>query len=308
MVAKEENPVWRKFEEAVTTFLQALDPQAKITHDVSIPDRDTGKPRQRDVWIESFIAGFKVNIYVSCKDYKRKINQQDMDAVIGELASSSANKGVIFAKNGFGDDAKKKAKAHNIDCCILLGEDESVEIPKELNLNFFTRRGRVSFNFGIPDRSTQMAFIGSKALGQKSRVVVVLAKELNRIVRQSCANDFIPTHSVIAVESSVNNMKVTVKLHHQWEYYVAKLSNKLFKGSYNFSQQEFRGTVTSPAIDTTDPDLGDQWTKLDKAPDNPAGIIIQIEPNYNEFWKGLTKEAGWMHAQQADDSIFEQGQ
>lgn len=304
MVAAKENPVWRKFEEAVAAFLQALDPGAKVVHDLSIPDKDTGKPRQRDVWIDSSIAGFNVQIYVSCKDYKRKINQQDMDAVIGELASSGANKGVIFAKNGFGEEAKKKAKANNIDCCILLGNDSSVELPRELDFNFYARRGRVTFNFGTPDRNMQMAIIGSKDLGKKSRVVAVLAKEHNRLVRQSCADNFVDTKSVIAIKSSALNQIIDVKLHHSWEYYVAKLRNKLFEGSYNFNQQQFRGTVTSPAIDATGPDLGDQWTKLTAAPENPAGMIIQIEPNYNEFWKGLTKVDGWKLAQPGEDSIF----
>lgn len=304
MTTRKEDPVWRKFEKAVATFLQALDPNAKIVDDVSIPDKDTGTPRQRDVWIDSSIAGFNVQIYVSCKDYKRKINQQDMDAVIGELASSGANKGVIFAKNGFGEDAKKKAKANGIDCCVLLGNDSSIELPNELDFNFYARRGRVTFSFGTPDRDRQMAFIGSKDLGRRSRVVAVLSKEYSRLVRQSCASNFADTKSVIAIKSSLDSQTVSVKLHHSWEYYVAKLRNKLFEGSYNFNQQQFRGTVTSPAFDATGPDLGDQWTKLAVAPENPAGITIQIEPNYNEFWKGLTKEEGWKHAQPGEDNIF----
>ncbi len=304
MATKEENPVWRKFEEAVKSFLQAVDPNAKVSHDIYVPDKDTGSRRQRDVWVDANVAGFNVKIYVSCKDYKRKINQQDMDAVIGELASSGANKGVIFAKNGFTEDAKLKAKAHDIDCCILLGEDNSLELPKELDFKFYVRRGRVSFNFGILDRNEQMSFINSRALGQKSRVVAVLAKELNRLVRHSCANNFIPTKSIIAIKSSARSEMVEVKLHHSWEYYVAKLSSKLFKGSYNFNQQQFRGSVTSPMIDAANPDLGDQWTKLDTAPDEKTNITIQIEPKYTEFWKSLTREEGWKHTQPVNSDVF----
>ncbi len=304
MVSKLENPVWREFEKTVAAFLQALDPNAKITHDVSIPDKDTGTPRQRDVWVEADVAGFTMSIYVSCKNYDKKIDQQDMDAVIGELASSGANKGVIFAKRGFSEDAKKKAKKHGIECCILLGNDDSIELPKQLNFNFYVRRGRVSFNFGILDRNEQMKFINSKALGQKSRVVAVLAKELNRLVRQSCVDNFTPTQSSTTIKSSVSNKTVVVKLHHSWEYYAAKLSNKLYKGSYNFNEQQFKGTVTSPVIDPSNPDLGDQWVKQNEAPDKTTGIIIQIEPSYNAFWKSLTEEKGWVNTQQADPSIF----
>ena len=50
-------PEWRTFEEAVATFLQALDPAAAVTHNLYTEDLDTGLKRQRDVWIESRALG-----------------------------------------------------------------------------------------------------------------------------------------------------------------------------------------------------------------------------------------------------------
>jgi hypothetical protein len=303
MSNKKKDPLWLTYEKTIASYLQALDPSAHVVHNVLVPDKDTGLPRQRDVIIDSQVAGFKISIYVSCKDYKRKINQQDMDAVIGELASSGANKGVIYARNGFGKAAQEKAKAHNIDCCVLIN-DASIVIPEELNLNFYARRGRVSFNFGIQDRREQMNFIGSRSLNPKGRVVVILAKELNRIVRQSCNNNYIAVGSTIEIEVSPG-VVVPIKLHHSWDYYTAKLSTKLINGSYNLTQQQFNGTVTSPMIDISTPDMGEQWTKLDSPPTDETGYTIQIEPEYREFWKSLTKEKGWKYSEAASDTIFE---
>jgi hypothetical protein len=46
-------PAWRAFERAVATLLQALDPAATVRHNAYTDDLDTGRKRQRDVWIET---------------------------------------------------------------------------------------------------------------------------------------------------------------------------------------------------------------------------------------------------------------
>jgi Restriction endonuclease len=98
-------PIWRQFEKAVAAFLAALEPNARVKHDVSIPDVDTGVPRQRDVWIEVKVLGhFPITIYVSCKDVNRPLSQQSLDAIIGELRSSGANLGVVYSTGGFADN------------------------------------------------------------------------------------------------------------------------------------------------------------------------------------------------------------
>ena len=74
------NAEWRNYEIAVQKFLDALEPNAKVVHDVKLPDKHTGKPRQRDIFIEATICGnIPVKILVSCKRYKRKLNESDID-------------------------------------------------------------------------------------------------------------------------------------------------------------------------------------------------------------------------------------
>ena len=70
-----EVPEWKQFEVAVANFLTALDPNARVTHDAKIDDAHTGKPRQRDVWIEAKVCQlFNLKILVSCKFWNTRIN------------------------------------------------------------------------------------------------------------------------------------------------------------------------------------------------------------------------------------------
>src|SRR5690606_22733487 len=90
---------WRSFETAVAAFLAALDPKARVTHDVRLPDRHTGRSRQRDVIVETkFGAHLPLRILVSCKRHKRKLSSSDVDAFNGELQSSGAQKGVLYTR------------------------------------------------------------------------------------------------------------------------------------------------------------------------------------------------------------------
>lgn len=136
---------WRQFELAVAKFVSALDPKATVTPNVYLPDRHTGAPRQRDVWVEAMVCNiFQIKILISCKLLQRKFNEQDMDAFLGELQSSSANMGVIYTARGFTEQALEKANLNNITCCKLYQDQPpifrkryfSISIVRILELNF----------------------------------------------------------------------------------------------------------------------------------------------------------------------------
>src|SRR5687767_13453107 len=46
---------WREFELAVAEFIRKLDPEARVTHNFHQADQQTGKRRQRDVWVETTV-------------------------------------------------------------------------------------------------------------------------------------------------------------------------------------------------------------------------------------------------------------
>src|SRR2546430_2453487 len=92
----------RDFEEAVFSLVKALDPTADVKFDHKVIDRDTGTPRQVDVWVNGKYGGhFPFSLLISCKDYNRKVTVQQMGTFCDELRSTSASFGVIYSHAGF---------------------------------------------------------------------------------------------------------------------------------------------------------------------------------------------------------------
>ena len=153
---------WENFEAAVARFVKALDPRASVRHNVHLPDRDTGMPRQRDVWVEALVAGmFPVAVLISCKRWKRKLSEQDIDAFVGELASSGARIGVLFSLAGFTAPAIAKAKAHSISCCRLY-HNQPADIPESLYLSVYCCA--TSFRVGL--NSEALPALGDATFGE----------------------------------------------------------------------------------------------------------------------------------------------
>jgi Restriction endonuclease len=143
-------PAWQRFEVAVASFCAALDPSAKVSHNVKTPDRDTGTPRQRDVWIEARLCDhFPVKALVSCKRYKRKLNQQDMDTFLGELRSSQAQVGVLYSYSGFSKNAVSKGRAAGVSCCRLYA-DQPPDLPELISFASYFWRSRIELQLPAP--------------------------------------------------------------------------------------------------------------------------------------------------------------
>ena len=60
-----------------------------------------------------------VRILVSCKRYRRVLNELDIDHFHGELLGSHANKGVLCSYSGFNELGVKKAIELGISCMTL---------------------------------------------------------------------------------------------------------------------------------------------------------------------------------------------
>ena len=290
-MTKKTDTEWYQYELAVTAFLQALDKIATVIHDVSIADKDTGLPRQRDVWIESIVSGFKIKIYVSCKYYTSPLNQQDMDGIIGELRSSGAHKGVVFSKAGFNDGALKKAEIHDIDCCVLVDTNDFAKIiPQELILKIFARRSRMQAK--VSDTSLlgdRKGFIESKNLNDGQSMIRILADQFKNLVASSIDMQEDEVSTTFNVISSLNGKEMSVTLYDKWIYYIGELKGFLASGSYNFTTNSFNGSLTFPVIETNNPDLGPEWRKLEGRPANANLILLSFEPDYIKFWKTIAE-------------------
>ena len=262
---------WKQFEQAVSAFLQALDPVAKVTHDKQTPDTDTGTPRQRDVWIETSFGGhLRITILVSCKRKKAKLNQQDLDAFIGELQSSGANKGVLYAYSGFTKPALEKARSRGISCCILI-EGSAPQIPEVLAFDAYCFRELVTLRVdGIPEGSayTYAEILEVQTPGQAPEIPAIrLLSESFREAKPDVPATLgsLPPGRHAEIEGTIEHLGIRLRFVAQthWAIYRARLESWLVNGSYSLTEKDFKGTLITPAIDTLSPHPGPGWEQID---------------------------------------------
>lgn len=278
---KAKQPEWKEFEVAVTNFIKALDPEAQITHDAMIPDRDTGTPRQRDVWIETKVSTlFSLQILVSCKRYKTKLNQQHMDAFIGELLSSGAQKGVIYSYSGFTKPALEKAKMRGISCCRLY-QDEPADIPELLSFHAYLITP--AFHFwaawlevieGQPETLGELLELNMlNPCGRSTKLLdLVLSKHTEKRIgvrsnAQQTGN--IPqkwTESLILPNPNTGRDMLRIEFGGDWDFYEANLDGYLLNGSYEFTDGEFHGKQSFPEVHHCGPQPGSHWKKVKSLP------------------------------------------
>jgi hypothetical protein len=282
-------PEWKLFERAVAAFIAAIAPDAKVTHDVEIPDAHTGHPRQRDVWVEWAIGGhFPAKALISCKFWSSKLNEQDIDHFNGEFLSSRANVGVIYSKSGFNDFALEKAEKLNFHCCklysnapaelprqIVLGlayhfaPQISLEIKGELPNTKFSNWGdvfRIPFGEGTVQDAIESHIIkyhDSNAIQERWRHATAgLAYSISLVIA-----DWKPVSIFIGLRDRVRR---------------ARTEYSLLNGSYNFTFGLFTGESATPFIDTQSSDPGPGWEEINTLPETmPVPVVacfMQADP------------------------------
>jgi hypothetical protein len=274
------NPEWRQFEVTVASFISALDPRAKVTHDAMIPDVDTGKLRQRDIWIETKVCDhFPLKILVSCKRYSCKINEQHMDAFIGELLSSGAQKGIIYSFSGFTVPAIKKAHAKGISCCRLY-QNEPPNLPDSLLFDAYLLTPTFHFNPIVLEHSTGQPETVNELLdlsitGLKSEISVIdfieqkYYEQRKRVRSKARKTGEVPsewTDLIAITDPETERQVIIIKFGGSWDYYEARLEGYLLNGSYSFTEMEFKGKQSFPSIDKHGPDPGNCWKQIDRIP------------------------------------------
>lgn len=121
----------RDFEEAVSSFYRELDPNAQVLFDHRVPDRDTGKMRQVDVWVVCQALGnITLRVLISCKDHDRALDIGEVEQFASEIQSTGATNGVLYGRSGFTKGALEKARKRNISCCRLF-DNQPPELPSE---------------------------------------------------------------------------------------------------------------------------------------------------------------------------------
>jgi len=294
-------PEWQEFEQAVAKFVSSLDPNSQVRHNVLLPDRHTGRPRQRDVWVDTTVCRIlPIQILISCKKWKRKIHQGDMDAFIGELQSSGAHKGVLYSYSGFTVPAVEKGKALGISCCKLY-PGEPAEIPESLLLNFYccTPSFRIRLNdeampewgprsFGeVFDLPTSDDDADGTALDMLCEAFS--SNEKTELARVKKSGPF-PKSWSAGIEICLEEFKtpLRISLEGMWRIFRLKLEANLLNGTYSFTESQFVGSQMTPWLDLQGPDPGPHWELQPGPPDPPEpniGVVILSGGNVKEMIK-----------------------
>jgi hypothetical protein len=278
---------WEQFECAVATFVAALDPNAVVRHNVRLADRDTGHPRQRDVWVEATVCKiFPVSMLISCKRLRRKLNEQDVDAFIGELASSGAHKGVLYTFTGYTKPALKKATARGISCCKLY-QNKPPDVPEVLFFSFYCCAS--SFHIGLNKEALEswggenieevLSVVDSSGQTVFEQLIRAFWEAQEAKVQEALHTRAFPgpwATAIMLQSSTANQPGLVLSLHGMWRFYRAKLCGHLINGTYSFTEGTFVGSQTSPCVDMVGPEPGPGWERVVDIPD-------QLEPGIGLF-------------------------
>jgi len=291
----------REFEEAVFAFVKALDPTADVKFDHKVPDRDTGKPRQCDVWVNAKIGGhWPIAVLVSCKDHSRKLNSGHIDTFIGEVKSTGASTGVIYSKSGFTKPAIRKAKANGLSCCQLF-QNQPAELPVKLWFEFFACSQRMGLFLLSKPMSGLKTWndIFDISLHDGRTVLGVIDKAFHKLeteaIEESKKKGQFPNDLATDIEfhcSDSCNDKLILRVQLAWKKYRGKVEASLLDGSYCFSNDSFYGTQAYPTIDMKEFHPGNGWVEILEKNFNPPKnsiIAIRYHPNAGEI---LREELG----------------
>lgn len=106
-------------------LVKAIQETIKEIHNITIRtnvkfEDKNGIKREIDVLVEDYNISPCYRIAFECKDYKKKVDIQIVDGVVGKfLDIPNINKQVIVTTEGYTESARKKANVHNIELCIL---------------------------------------------------------------------------------------------------------------------------------------------------------------------------------------------
>lgn len=295
----------RKFEEAVHAFVNALDPSAEVIFDHKALDRDTGTPRQCDVWINAKFRGhWPMSILVSCKDdahSHRKLDIGDIGAFADDVRSTGTTMGVVYSNVGFTKNALSKAKANAIVCCRLF-QNEPPDIPGSLWLPSFACASTVHLIIdpcAIAYRPMTWNELFDIRIGDGegySTVMEAIEAQFAENERNSMdywntsnkegANLFPPDwDSDLELNIPGIQGKLRLRVLIGWRRYRARTEAVLLNGSYCLWDGSFRGTLATPSVDLRSGHPGAGWEEISSSdvPADSSRIVIALcSPNLED--------------------------
>jgi hypothetical protein len=227
---------------------------------------------------------------VSCKNYNKQLDQQDIDAVIGELRSSGANKGVVFSRLGFAKDALLKAKKNDIECCSLVNSENLQRIiPDSLIIKQYIRKPTHNYKLtGISNQEEARRFFFSNIKESAEPVINHISEFLVNLQDESLKNKAEPISKQYNLSSTEFFHNIQIELMFDWNFYSSDLKATIVNGYYNFGDAELKGEMVFPMINKDDPNFGPEWSKCDR-PTTTNYILLTVLPDLNGYLESLKK-------------------
>jgi len=286
-----------QFERDVWAFVRSLDSSAQVLFNHTVLDRDTGTPRQADAWVNAkFGSHIPISILISCKHHARKLNITHIDSFAAEVKATGASTGVIYSSSGFSGPALKKANALGLACCRLF-RDQNGELPQSLVFWCYVCHSHLRVQ--VPDDEivhlTQRGVTIWKTLPslrtcEGGVLIDEIAEEFKKNEERSVKSahivpaDWGAQYHVSPVEEPTFSFKII--LIGWWEIFRARRESYLIDGSYCYSNDSFRGSIASPAVDTWNSDPGPGWerVKRDQVISSPLNVaIVMGSPDAREL-------------------------
>lgn len=124
---------WKRFENLAAQIQRCLSPSGVVTQNERVRGKITGVLRELDIVVRVSSGQFELLIVIDCKDYKTKVDVQDVEAFMGKLKDVEANKGALVAAKGYSDAAKKMASDAGISVYDLV-DAESEDWPSYVSI------------------------------------------------------------------------------------------------------------------------------------------------------------------------------
>lgn len=265
----------KQFEKDVWVFANTLDPSSEVLFNHKVLDKDTGSRRQVDVWINAKLGNhIPISILVSCKNHKRKLNISHIESFAAEVRSTTASTGIIYSSSGFSASALKKAKSEGLACCRLF-RSEPADIPQSLLIWSYCCKSQVSVSLIEFDRNILKGNgviiwkdLFAMQVDDTMNLLDHISAQYHRYEKQKIAEasekgvfpeNWTAEHTLVSDDEHAIKCKVIV--YGRWKKYKGKIESHLLNGSYCFSNNEFRGRMRSPPIDTKVPP-GRWWEEI----------------------------------------------
>jgi hypothetical protein len=277
----------RAFERAVYEFAAALAPDAKVIFDHRVPDVETGALRQVDVWIEGLLQGhWPFTILVSCKDHRRRLDIEELEAFFEQIRATGAQTGVIYSRKGFTKNALKKAQKRGVSCCRFY-DNEPPDLPELVFVEEYL--AMPTFRLIGPGQDERG---GRKTWGELLACVVELP---NRTLRDLLDELFYqmqteslqvmggsgfpePRMKKLDVSPEDGSAPFSVILNLGLIWYHARREAHRVSGSYCVSAPSFSGSIAGPAIDLNTGQPSDGWEPVDGPPTVRTTPFVVIAP------------------------------